>query len=683
MIHVDDRTAGPVPAPGGGRRPANDLLTRALDGVGDGVVLAFALWTLVYHLGLLLEPPTWALLAGWAVAAAALTGLYLYLRPEDAPRPREWPGRVAGVPRAVPVTAVVAGIGAGVCAGLTQDGAPWALACVLGVVSVAATAYAVFRGRIGRTDAEELAAAEREEAATARWGSPVALVTGLGFAVASLFFVNTDGDDTFFVSRSVATAATGRIPAGDVIFSRQTTGPIAGEPPVSSVEVLVGAVARVLGLHASSLLWYAMLPGVVFLAVWSLWRLARTWSARRAPLCFALGAVYLLWSGPGAASLGSFHLLRMWQGKAMMLSVLIPLLYVYLTRWTEGSSRTRLLMLAATGVTAVGLTSSAAFVIPLAVAAAVGPLLLTRRLGAAAGACAALAYPVLSGATVVLLHDNISVLGDFHDARATYGWIMLSGMLGVLAGAALWAGPWTARPGVPALLVAGIGAVTTVLLVPGVLEVLRDVTGAGQVLWRTLWIVPIPVLIGLAATLPAPAGRGRAVRVAVAAVPAIVVAACLVLGGTPLWSWRTGTVVEARPTYKLAKVEKVTTAEVLRTVERRGVHEGVLVMPQPFMRVTPMLTTDIQAANPNTHYLKMLPAPRAFIDDRLMLTEAVRSPGSRKPDPATMRQALARTGVVAACVTPRDRRGLRVLQRAGYGDRTRIKALTCVFPQGS
>ncbi|MFI6519275.1 DUF6077 domain-containing protein [Spirillospora sp. NPDC050679] len=682
MIHVDDRTAGPVPAPADGHRPVLDPLTRVMDRVSDGVVLAFALWTLVYHLGLLLKPPTWALLAGWAAAAAALTGLYLYLRPEGAPRPRELPGRVAGVPRAVPVTAVVTGVGAGVCAGLTQDGVPWALTCVLGVVSVAATAYAVLRGRIGRAGPDELAAAEREETAAARWGSPVALVTGLGFAIASLFLVNPDGDDTYFVSRSVATAATGEIPHGDVIFTRQTTGEIAGEPPVASVEVLVGAVARVLGLHASSLLWYVVLPGVVFLAVWSMWRLARAWSARRALLCFAVGAVYLLWSGPGGASLGSFHLLRMWQGKAMMLSVLIPLLYVYLTRWIEGPSRTRLLLLAATGVTAVGLTSSAAFIIPLAVAGAVGPLLLTRRFGLAAGACAALAYPVLSGLTVVLLHDSISVLGDFHDAPTTYGWIMLGGALGVLAGAALWAGPWTARAGAPALIVAGIGAVAIVLLIPGVLEVLRDATGAGQVLWRTLWIVPIPVLIGLAATLPAPAGRGRAGTVAVALVPTAAIAVAILLGGTPLWSRLTGTVVEDHPSYKLAKTEKVTTAALLRAMERRGVREGVLLMPQSFMRVTPMLTTGIQAANPNSHYLKMLPAPRTFIDDRLMLTEMVRSPGSRKPDPDTARQALARTKVVAACVTPRDRRGLRVLQRAGYGERTRIKALTCVFPQG-
>ncbi|WP_131743444.1 hypothetical protein, partial [Actinomadura roseirufa] len=36
-------------------------------------MLLFAAWTVLYHLGLLIRPPTWALLAAWtAVAATAL-----------------------------------------------------------------------------------------------------------------------------------------------------------------------------------------------------------------------------------------------------------------------------------------------------------------------------------------------------------------------------------------------------------------------------------------------------------------------------------------------------------------------------------------------------------------------------------------------------------------------------------
>ncbi|OLT36118.1 hypothetical protein BJF79_31500 [Actinomadura sp. CNU-125] len=46
-------------------------VTRAVDGLVDAAVLAFAAWTVIYHVCLLLQPPTWVMLACWAVVSAA------------------------------------------------------------------------------------------------------------------------------------------------------------------------------------------------------------------------------------------------------------------------------------------------------------------------------------------------------------------------------------------------------------------------------------------------------------------------------------------------------------------------------------------------------------------------------------------------------------------------------------
>lgn len=700
-----------VPAAGGHGGAAPDAgragrTERAVDAAVDAAVLLFAVWTVVYHLGLLLRPPTWALLACWlGVSAAAAAAWSLRWRRDGPAGGAPWPEpaapRSAAPPRALALVAVLAGIVAGFCAGLQTSGAPWWCAWAFGLVSAAASAACLLfrRAPAGGPSAPDEPPAHEPPAheppapaladpggpvgggtSASRWGTPLALATAAGFSVASLFIVNSDGDDAYFVSRSVATAALGRIPFRDTIFTSGATGPIAGEPPVSSIEVLAGSLARIAGVPAASFVYYVLLPVVTFIAVWAVWRLARAWAPRRAVACFAVAAVYLLWSGLGPASLGSFHLLRMWQGKAVMVSALVPLLYVHLTRWAERRTRRELVMLAACGVAATGLTSSAAFVLPLAVGAAAVPLIASGRVRTGLAACAALAYPVTAGLVVTLQNHDTTVTGFVGDASDDYRWVLLYSAPGVLAGCALWLAPWTARRGVPALVGAGLAAVTTLLLLPGVLRLAADVTGAGQVLWRTMWIVPAPVLIGLLATvrLPLPASvrtGGKEVLGVLAALPAAALAVTMIVGGTPLWSAENGSILASRPSWKLP-AEQVGTARAVVGLARTG---GVVVMPQGYMRAVPLLTARVHAADPNTHYLRNLPVPARFVDDRRVLTAAVRRPGGWKPALAALEGALRRTDVVVACAHPRDLRGLALLEQAGLSGRRRVGQLVCLF----
>ncbi|WP_067803785.1 DUF6077 domain-containing protein [Actinomadura formosensis] len=667
---------------GGSGQAGGTRATRLVDGVTDGAVLGFAAWTLLYHLGLLVHPPTWSLLVLWLLCGCALGALYAFrrgwwARPLRPDRPRS---AAKAPPRTLAVVAVVAGVAAGTCAGLHESGVPWWCAWAPGLMSIAASAAWLLRrpeAHAGTPDGGPGAPAPAAGRDETRWGTPLALLTGAGFAVASLFIVNPDGDDAYFVSRSVATAATGEIPLKDVIFTPGTSGPIAGEPPVSSIEVLAGAVARVLGIPAASFVWYLLLPLVTFLAIWALWRLVRAWAPRRAALCFAVGAAYLLWTGASAASLGSFHLLRMWQGKAVLASVLVPLLFVYLTRWAERRTRADLALLAAAGVAAAGLTSSAAFVVPLVAGAAAVALAAAGRVRAAAGTCAAMAYPIASGLVVMLLHEDTSVVGTVHDAPGSWRWVLLQATLGVIAGCALWLAPWTARRGVPALIVTGVAATLTLLILPGVLTAAAHASGAGQVLWRTMWLVPAPALIGLAAAIRIPLGARRGpVPAALAAVPAAALVTAFVAGGVPVWSKAAGSTVASRPSWKVSAVAVGTSRDVL---DLAGPGSLVL-MPTGYMRAVPLLTTRTQAVNPNGHYLKLLPLPAQMIRDRQVLSEAVRTPHGEKPDAGAVKAALQRTGVDVACAWRRDRHGVVLLKGAGYGGDRRVGRLLCLVP---
>ncbi|MFB4311395.1 DUF6077 domain-containing protein [Actinomadura sp. GTD37] len=678
MVQLLDRS---IVSRGGGP-PGSTRTTRLVDGVTDGIVVSFAAWTVIYHLGLLIRPPTSVLLAMWLLSACALAALCAARRGWWTGPPPPGPPRTRTAPRALAAVAIVAGVAAGACAGLHDSGVPWWCAWAPGIVSAAASAAWILRrtGSGARTAGDgpgaAAAGAGRDET---RWGTPLALLTGAGFAVASLFIVNSDGDDAYFVSRSVAAAATGRIPLKDVVFTPGTSGPIAGEPPVASIEVLAGAVARLLGVPAASFVWYVVLPPASFLAIWALWRLVRAWAPRRAPLCFAVAAVYLLWTGTSAASFGSFHLPRLWQGKAVLVSVLLPLLFVYLTRWAERRSRADLALLAAAGVAAAGLTSSAAFVVPLVAGAAAAAFAAAGRFRAAAGACAAAAYPIACGLVVVLFHDDTSVAGRVHDAAGGWRWVLLQSAPGVLAGCALWLGPWTARRGVPALIVAGVAGTLTVLLLPGVLETAARLTGAGQVLWRTMWLVPAPVLIGLLAAVRIPMpGRAGPVPALAAAAPAAVLVTAIVAGGTPVWSNANGSIVASRPAWKVS-AQAVGTA---RNVVGFAGPDSLVLMPTGYMRVVPLLTARTHAVNPNGHYLHMLPLPAQAVDDRQVLTDAVRLRYGPKPAQAAVTAALRRTGVDVACAWRRDPRGLALLRNAGFGDDRRVGRLLCLRPPG-
>ncbi|GAA2085797.1 DUF6077 domain-containing protein [Actinomadura alba] len=671
------RLAGLATGRGGAGGPGR--VTTLLDGATDAAVVAFAMWTVVYHAGLLIRPPTAVLVAGWLVIMTVLAAVWVRRWTGDRAASPEGAGTEAtgadevagGRPRSyAPQAGPVLGVAAGAAAGLYASGVPWWITCVLGAAAVAVTLTALRTSRYGPGS---VPVADR--------GSLLALLMAAGFAGASLFVINPDGDDAYFMSRSVWTAEHGRIPFSDVIFTPGSVGTVGGEPPVASVEVFNGALARLLGVSASSFTWYLFLPVVTFLAVWAMWRLIRQWAPRRAAACFATAAVYLLWTGASTGSLGSFHLIRMWQGKGVLVSLAVPLLYVYLTRWADRRNPRDLWLAAAVGAAATGLASVATFVVPLVTIAAVGPLLLRARLDTgrrraeglrtAVAACAAMAYPVAAGVAVALLSDTVEVGGQLSPGPVAYSTVLLTGVLGVIAGCALWTAPWISRRGVPALVTAGVAAVATVLFVPGVLELMAHVTGAAPVMWRTMWVVPAAALIGLLAAVPLPGGRRR-----LAPLPAVLLCATFVICGTPLWTAEAKSVVADRPSWKAAPFTLVTARKV---VAATGGESGAVLMPARYMRNLPLITSRVQAVNANPHYLENLPVGESFIMDRLLLTDVVQR-RTGFPPAADVRAALDRVGVVVACVHWNNAAALRVLQEAGYERRPgHIRGLRCRF----
>jgi Family of unknown function (DUF6077) len=637
----------------------------------DAAVVGFAVWVVLYHLALLVDIPTTPLLVIWLVAAAGVV----------VPTARSWLA-----PMAPPIDgegqgglrsrwAVWLAVAAGAAAAAAVAAGAWLPGLALAAVAVGCAAWAAPWRSATPGNASTTEAAARFPA----WAELAAVLVAAGFAVLSQFIIRPDGDDTLYVNRSVWVAQHGRIPVGDVLFGEDRPV-LPGAAPVSAVEAFAGALARVVHVNAASFVYYLLLPVATFLAVLALWRLIRVWAPRRAVLCLLLAAAFLLWSGGSTASFGSFHLVRSWQGKAIFVSVVIPVLYAYLSEWAQTRSRRSYLLAVAAGVAGVGLTSSATFVVPL-VAAAFGLGLLIRygltRWSAGQILLVGLVavYAVAAGLVVAVLTGSPS--GDdqtFNPAEVTWQWVIGPGPLTVLGGAALWLGPLLVRRGAAAAAAWGISLLAVVLLIPKVLEALADVTGSGPVLWRALWIAPVPALVGILAAVPLPrldSARVPVPRWVVAGVPAVAGVLVLVLAGTPLWA-SSNRAHLGRPQWKANPTNVAEAFAILRAYP----DARVVLAPSGVMNALPLATSEVKAVSPRTLYVQSL--TDGTTGPRLLLSNLATQRG-RKPTAAEVRDAVKVTGVEVACLSRRNSAGMRLLQEAGFGAQRRVgRSLNCL-----
>lgn len=664
-------TSGPVRETcGRAARVAGLSLAAALDGLTHISVLAFAAWTLIYDLGLTAHLRTNVLLTMWAVCAVVIIAMLVRFPVAVFPEPAAEPAQPVVAPpvrrRALAVVSVLLGLGAGVAAGLHPLGLPWLWTPMLGLASAAVAGAWLLSDDTKRASVS--AAGE-----TPLIGSVLAACVAAAAATFSLYIVRPTPDDVYYVSRSVWTAQHGYIPVRDVIFTNQAVKPITGELPISSIEVLNGALARSLGIPAAGFSYEITLPVLTFISVWAVWMLIRRWAPGRYALCFIVAMVYLAWGG-GRATFGSFHLM-MWEGKAAFVSVMVPLLYFYLTAWAENRSRRGLVLVIASGVAAAGFSSAAVYVVPLITAAVVIPLLFKRMLKEAFGAALAAAYPVTAGLVAVAAAPLAHIPSVLIPAPVAWEWVMRAGVLGAVAGVALWTAPWLARRQVPGLITAGIAGVAGVLMIPGIMVLLVDRLGIGPVLWRVMWVVPGPVLVGLLAAVPLPlAGQFRVTGRLLAIAPAGALCTVLVLSGLQAWSPQNGVTVASHPSWKVKPSWLVVARQVVHADQR----PGDILSTGSVMEVVPLLTSRIQAVNPRSYYLRGLPSvSRQFIQDRKLLTKFADG-GVPLPGRSVLQAVLKRVHVGYVCMWHWKIRAIHLLHRLGFADTMQIGDYQCL-----
>jgi hypothetical protein len=669
-------------------------LAAALDFVSDLGVLAFATWTLIAYGGMLAGAKATLLVIVWFATAPFLVALLILLsrRGVAPPAPEKAPDRRVTPPSRHGRVLLLAGLAAGFIAAIiaaAAEDAPWVLVWLGAFVAVAA---AVAMGRL------------RSEGPTHRL-TPVAwpahafaAAVGFAFGVMSLFINRPSGDDTFYVNRATGTAQLNRIPIRDIIFTDERLPPLSGTGlPVDTFSALQGALARLVDVHAASVVYLLTPPLMTFLATWALWRLLRSWAPRNLLLCFALGCVYWLFSAQGQLTSGSFFLSRMWQGKVILAAWLVMTAYVFMTRWLASRDALTAVLLVAAGVGSIGMASSAAFVAPLLFATAGVPLVASRIWRGLPVLIVAATFPLVVG---LVAAQKYSLIEPFQLAekitrqrgaeRGTFWSIGTSwyfhevfgvGLLAAVGLIALIAAPWLARSGPPARLAAGIAVVSILLLAPAVLPALNHVTDLTTVLRRALWIIPFPAMVGLLGAVPlldlsrrlarAPAAQ----RLPAAAAPAVLVAALLVAFGHPLWSsWRSGdSLWSKRIAWKMSPRPLASARAILR---RYDGSEPILT-EEPIMHSIGLITVRPKAVNPRSFYARLMPERRDRTRDRLALTRFVEEEGPI-PSRAQVESALSELRVGLVCVDNSRLTVIREVEDIGYREAFRLKRLVCL-----
>jgi hypothetical protein len=337
---------------------------------------------------------------------------------------------------------------------------------------------------------------------TRDWG--VVLSVAIAAVVVTLVVNRPDPDDAFYMS---IPATLLRFPHAPVLL--HDTMYRMGDLPlllpvyrVDSYEVLVGVLSRLTGIPHMKVAYLVLPPLFAVFAVLAWTRLLRRLVPERWVASLVVLFLCVLALGEAHQSYGNFAFVRLFQGKAILATVMVPVIVSATLDFSRHADVRNWLVLFAAQIAALGFTSSALFVAPVAagvtlVSAWSPSMASTRRLvvGLLASAYVIAAAGMLASAT----HGGHGFISD----------AAMPPMLNLIGHT--W-GAWSTALLLVALLVAWafapapIGgryfAASALLFMLGVLNpytcrfVADHFTGASTY-WRLIWALPLPVFAAL------------------------------------------------------------------------------------------------------------------------------------------------------------------------------------------
>ena len=379
---------------------------------------------------------------------------------------------------------------------------------------------------------------------------------GSGMALVASATLRPQSDDTNYVNLSTWIAERGTIPTRDTIYSDQL---FESRPLGSAWESMWGVFAHVTGISAPTLLYVIAVPILTLLSILALDRGLRSMYVRHANFAVLVVSLFLLLDGKNIFSFGIFHGARIWQGKSFLVSALIPLLIGAGVVWARSGRRNDLIRFLLIGLAAAGVSTTATMLVPMFVVAIATVVGYQRGIKNAGWTLVAMLAPLYVGLAFRGTRDNDQALGDWSENV-----IALAQPGKVFSSLATLPDPndfvrWMSKPPLHAALfalvicwgfigaesrtarrvIAALCVIWAVVYLPPVLAIIEEFTGVSAISWRFWWLLPIPMLVGAAASGIA-AGLIRFTssnkhRTVTMSLGLAILMALIVIPGKPVW----------------------------------------------------------------------------------------------------------------------------------------------------
>lgn len=337
----------------------------------------------------------------------------------------------------------------------------------------------------------------------------VVVMVGLAAAALTLVAHRPDADDSFYLSLVVGAHdhPEQQVLRYDDIYGEPDLPLVEEAYRLRSYELLVAALSQGSRIPAKSL-YYLFLPGFfAILVVVANWLALREIGGSSAWLGVTVTVVVLASWGDSHPCFGNFAFVRLYQGKAILVSVFVPAAIYYCSRFARNRTWRNWLLLAAVQTAAVGMSPSAIVVVPLASAAmlvaaapasrglrVVGEGILASAIVVGAGFLAFYMMPI-QGSIPTSIRAALELVGS---AGTGFDDVLGTGPRQSIAMLALLALPLVAAPGhrgrTLTRYVLALFLLVMSPVLPGVLGILTE-----RFTWRVFWAVPFPLVLGLLA----------------------------------------------------------------------------------------------------------------------------------------------------------------------------------------
>ncbi|WP_312981219.1 DUF6077 domain-containing protein [Atlantibacter sp.] len=332
----------------------------------------------------------------------------------------------------------------------------------------------------------------------------LAFITVVIFSVLIALMVSrSDLDDSFYV-------AVAAFHSSHPMHSILSSDPMLGEPSLplifpsyrfASFEMLIGALGYLFHWPAMDFYYIYLLPFWVFLAITAFFLLARQYTARYWCVAGVITFLLIILLGEMPRSSANFSFVRLFQGKAVYCSVIVPAIFYYASRFfSPTGTRTDLFILYCCPVAAIGLTNFGMLAAPLAFITAIAMNLYLYGFNKkkAALIVIALCIPVPYLITVAL-ESNSSIIMDYAVESPEVIFISIFGKSQVyLVSFLILAGSILVKDKklasfiiVPSLIFFGF------YLNPLVTPLLAKYLTTPPVYWRTIWTFPVLSVLAL------------------------------------------------------------------------------------------------------------------------------------------------------------------------------------------